>query len=91
MHRPPRRYGRLVREAHALILVLALAACGKADNDPGPGSVTVGEARALDEAAQMIESRQPPPELLQPSRTQWPSDAPQDEAPQDHATAAAEL
>ena len=43
----------------ALALV---AGCGARDNDPGPGGVTVGEARALDEAAEMLEARrgQPP-------------------------------
>ena len=48
-------------------LTLALSACGKSDNDPGPGGVTVGEARALDEAAEMIEQRRLPPEALRPS------------------------
>ncbi len=33
----------------------ALAACGAADNDPGPGGVTKGEAQALDDAAAMLE------------------------------------
>lgn len=51
---------------------LALTGCQKADNAPGPGGVTVGEARALDEAAQMIEARRPPADLIAPSRTQWP-------------------
>jgi hypothetical protein len=40
--------------------LLAMSACHKADNQPGPGGVTVGEARALDEAAEMIESDAPP-------------------------------
>lgn len=40
-----------------LLLALALAGCAKADNEPGEGGVSVGEARALDEAAQMIEDR----------------------------------
>ncbi len=44
-----------------LSLVIALAACGKPDNAPGPGGVTVGEARALDEAAEMIEAQRLPP------------------------------
>ncbi len=35
----------------------ALAGCGANDNDPGPGGVTVGEARALDQAAEMLEKR----------------------------------
>ncbi|WP_296678490.1 hypothetical protein [Novosphingobium sp.] len=37
--------------------LVALAACQKADNQPGPGGVTVGEAKALDEAAEMIEDQ----------------------------------
>ncbi|PKB14865.1 hypothetical protein B0I00_2467 [Novosphingobium kunmingense] len=48
-----------MRRAFALALLLAVSACGKADNQPGPGNVTVGEARALDEAAEMIEDRRP--------------------------------
>jgi len=44
----------------ALFALLALAGCDKADNAPGPGGVTVGEARALDAAAEMIESEAPP-------------------------------
>lgn len=45
---------------------MALASCGPQDNDPGPGGVTIGEARALDEAAEMIEQNRPPAELLTP-------------------------
>jgi len=41
----------------ALPLVMLFSACGAADNDPGPGGVTVGEARALDEAAEMLDKR----------------------------------
>lgn len=41
-----------------------LAACGESDTDPGPGGVTVGEAKALDEAAEMIEARRLPEEVL---------------------------
>lgn len=78
-----------MREASILIaaLTLALAGCGKADNDPGPGGVTVGEARALDQAAQMIDSRQPPADLLQPSRQQWPADT-ASQAPEDSPSGA---
>jgi hypothetical protein len=61
-------------------LTLALAACGPADNDPGPGGVTVGEARALDEAAEMLEQRRLPPEAL-------PSAAPTPGAPTAAASA----
>jgi hypothetical protein len=55
-----------MRHALALIALASLAACGKSDNDPGPGGVTVGEARALDEAAEMIDRRQLPKEALRP-------------------------
>lgn len=41
----------------ALASLALLAGCGANDSDPGPGGVTVGEARALDEAAEMLEER----------------------------------
>ena len=44
--------------------IALLAACGQGQNDPGPGAVTVGEARALDEAAEMLEERRLSPEDL---------------------------
>jgi len=43
-----------------LLAALLLAGCQK-DTDPGPGGVTVGEARALDEAAAILEQRPAPP------------------------------
>ena len=46
----------------ALASISMMASCGQADNDPGPGGVTVSEARALDEAAEMLDARQLPPE-----------------------------
>lgn len=55
-----------------MFAVLALAGCAKADNEPGPGGVTMGEARALDDAAQMLDARRPPPEIYAPSRARWP-------------------
>ncbi len=39
---------------------LCLGGCQK-ETDPGPGGVTVGEARALDEAAEMLQKRPAPP------------------------------
>lgn len=48
----------------SLLILPLLAACGPSDSDPGPGGVTVGEARALDEAAEMLEQRRLPPEAL---------------------------
>lgn len=40
-----------------LAALLLLAACSRTDNEPGPGGVTVGEAKALDDAAAMLEAR----------------------------------
>jgi hypothetical protein len=45
-----------------VLAALALTSCGKADNDAGPGGVSVGEAKALDEAAQMLEAQRLPAE-----------------------------
>ena len=42
------------------VLCLLLAACGPGENEPGPGGVTVGEARALDEAAAMLDAQRSP-------------------------------
>lgn len=39
---------------------LVLAACGSSDDAGAPGDVSVSEAKALDEAAEMIEARRPP-------------------------------
>lgn len=51
-------------------MLLALAACGRSDDTAAPGDVTVSEAKALDEAAEMIEARRPPPVLAtQPAAT----------------------
>ncbi len=46
-----------------------LVACGPAQNDPGPGGVTVGEAKALDEAAKMLDERNTPPESIENMNT----------------------
>lgn len=57
--------------------ICLLWACGPSDTDPGPGGVTVGEARALDEAAEMIEQRRLPPEALAtPAEDQTAAPAP---------------
>ena len=53
------RIARMKTLAH-LALALSLAACGSTDSAPGPGGVTVGEARALDEAAAMLDERRLP-------------------------------
>ena len=41
----------------AAMLALLAAGCSRTDNEPGPGGVTVSEAKALDDAAEMLESR----------------------------------
>ncbi len=41
----------------AAMLALFAAGCSRTDNEPGPGGVTVSEAKALDDAAEMLESR----------------------------------
>ncbi|MGV2494847.1 hypothetical protein [Pelagerythrobacter aerophilus] len=48
----------------AFPLPLLLAACEPADNEPGPGGVTVGEAKALDEAAEMLDQQRLPPAVF---------------------------
>lgn len=80
------------RAASLLAAALALAACGERDTDPGPGGVTVGEARALDEAAEMIEARRLPDEALEgvaprPSPTSSPSPPPAAPGPAPSPTA----
>lgn len=62
----------MVSNRLALAVVLMLAGCGSGENAPGPGGVTVGEARALDEAAEMLEQRRLPPEVFQPAQDQPP-------------------
>lgn len=55
---------------------LLLSACAPNDNDPGPG-VTVGEARALDEAAEMLDAQRLPADALPPQgRSSSPSPGP---------------
>lgn len=39
------------------LLGLLVTGCSRTDNEPGPGGVTVSEAKALDDAAAMLESR----------------------------------
>lgn len=41
----------------ALAILILSAGCSRTDNEPGPGGVTVSEAKALDDAAEMLESR----------------------------------
>lgn len=45
------------RRAGILASALLLGACGANDSAEGPGGVTAGEARALNEAAAMLDAR----------------------------------
>jgi len=62
------------------LLCAALTACGPGENEPGPGGVTVGEAKALDEAAAMLDAQRSPidgtatvPAPLPPTATPAPA------------------
>lgn len=61
-----------MRALPILIALFCLSACGKQDNAPGPGGVSVGEAKALDEAAEMLEGQRvpvtPPPTQAAPAK-----------------------
>lgn len=48
---------RMTKRLAALAVLALLSACSRTDNEPGPGGVTVSEAKALDAAAEMLESR----------------------------------
>jgi hypothetical protein len=47
------------------LAVLLLAACGDSGAAPGPGGVSVDEAEALDQAAEMLDSQRLPPAVLE--------------------------
>ena len=57
------------------LLALAVAGCNRSDPAPGPGEATVSEAKALDEAADMIEARKPPVPVASPTGPLPPSAA----------------
>ncbi len=50
-----------------LAMALLIAGCSRTDNEPGPGGVTVSEAKALDDAAEMLESRDGTPPKPDPA------------------------
>ncbi|NVD26474.1 hypothetical protein HUO14_00995 [Parasphingorhabdus flavimaris] len=58
-----------MRSFLSALILTGLVACGPAQNDPGPGGVTVGEAKALDEAAEMLDERNLPPESIENPET----------------------
>ena len=69
-------YGAAMRAVPILIALLCLTACGKQDNAPGPGGVSVGEAKALDEAAEMLEGQRLPVTLPPTQAAPAPTPAP---------------
>ncbi len=76
----PRFFGSAGKTRAVSALALAalsfgLASCGPAENDPGPGGVTVGEARALDDAAEMLDERQANPDAATRKADQAAADA----------------
>jgi hypothetical protein len=48
-------------------LAVATGGCGGSDEAAGPGDTTVSEAKALDEAADMIEATPPPKPAVSPT------------------------
>ena len=76
-----------VRHTVLLAPVLLLVACDAPGGSSGPGAVSEGEARALDEAAEMLEDRQLPEGVLPTQGAQTagePADASaQEEAPEE--------
>lgn len=58
----PSRHNKMfaLRAGGALALLAAMVSGCQQDTDPGPGGVTVGEARALDQAAEMLDAQVPP-------------------------------
>lgn len=40
------------------LLLLGTSSCGPANDDPGPGGVSAADAKALDEAAQKLDTEQ---------------------------------
>lgn len=68
---------RMICRTALLTAALALTAgCSRTDNEPGPGGVTVSEARALDEAAEMLESRDTPTSAPAPADAARPAEKP---------------
>jgi hypothetical protein len=60
----------------ACTAALSLAGCGGNENDPGAGGVTVGEARALDEAAEMLEQQRLPDKAVPPAASPPATESP---------------
>ena len=62
-----------MRRTCIVLALCALTACG---SEPGPGGVTAGEAKALDDAAEMLEAQRLPENALRPPAAQSPAAQP---------------
>jgi hypothetical protein len=52
---------------YAFVAIALLVSCSGGDSASAPGGVTAGEAKALDEAAEMVEAKRLPPEGMPPA------------------------
>ncbi len=59
----------------AFAMLILTAGCSRTDNEPGPGGVTVSEAKALDDAAEMLESRDSTPPVEKGKAAEEPAKA----------------
>jgi hypothetical protein len=69
-----RYHAGMMRFAPIFVLAL-LAACGGDNADKAPAPATSDEAKALGDAAEMIDARRAPPEAMTPPATQPPGPA----------------
>lgn len=80
----------MIRRIPVIAALVLVAGCGEADTDPGPGGVTVGEARALDQAAEMLDQQRLPDEALADPAADSPADSPADSGASEPVAAATE-
>ncbi len=65
----------MLRRAALVSALLLAAGCSRPDNASGAGGVSAGEARALDEAAQMVQDQQIPPGAMPSPQNPAPAKA----------------
>ena len=71
----------ILRGIAVLAAALTLTSCSQNDDDPGPGKVTVGESKALDDAAEMLDERAPQLQATPETPTQSASPADAEKPP----------
>jgi len=59
-----------------ILATLICASCSRPDNASGAGGVSAGEARALDDAAEMVESQQLPASVIPAPQSSTPAPQP---------------